>query len=216
MPVQTPLESRSGVAALEYLQGAYSGGLDRCQHVMTVDSTTGASLSWLSGENPSLPQTYKVVRFEIPRRWGSRPTIGSLEVLNEYSGWPLLIASRRAEEFGGQKAGLADLTSAADSLLPIVQSAPQRDQAKQFLAELRNAVSRHGFLFSRPLSAIVSEDGALLLEWAFQDRRLLFVLTPECADSSWSFVSELPGRPRNAWGLLSDLDLHQVIAWIAA
>lgn len=216
MPMQAPLESRSHRTALAYVQGVYSSALDRWQRVTTADSTSGASLAWLSDEDQWLPHSYDVIRVELPKRWELGPTGSDFEIPIAYSGWPRLLTIPGSAEVSHPVDRLSDLTRAAEALLPAIGSARQREQAAQFIADLHQAVSSHGFLFTRPLSAIIGEDGALLLEWVFLDRRLLFVILEDSAESSWSFVSEVRGRPRNAWGLLTDLDLNQVVTWIAA
>lgn len=63
-----------------------------------------------------------------------------------------------------------------------------------------------------PLRLSETEDGAILVEWIFEDRRLGFSFEHDMAESGWYFVRSNGSSDCSVSGLLSDLNLRGMLA----
>ena len=63
-----------------------------------------------------------------------------------------------------------------------------------------------------PLSAAFLEDGSVLLEWTFPDRRLGFTLEPEAEASGWYFVFSNGSTERYEAGTMDQLEMPRLVA----
>lgn len=63
----------------------------------------------------------------------------------------------------------------------------------------------------RTLRAIDANDGSVLIEWTFEDRRLGFTIEPEVKDSGWYFVLSNASSQRFEAGSLDQLELPRLV-----
>ena len=95
-------------------------------------------------------------------------------------------------------------------------SSAMRTQANSIISIFRKAASAYGVNNQPPLSASIATDGSLLVEWIFSDKRLGFNVEPNQDESGWYFVSSETAGGYCESGLLSTLDIKQLMARILA
>jgi len=92
------------------------------------------------------------------------------------------------------RSGSRDPVQSAEAVLARMQNRSVAEQAGRILAIIRAMVLRvqedpEKPTAIPPVSAHLSEDGSVLLEWIFPDFRIGFNIEPNPADSGWHLVS---------------------------
>jgi hypothetical protein len=107
----------------------------------------------------------------------------------------------------------AILGSAYDTLRRVGVETVQVEATK-VLRRLGAALLRFDLTSAPPVSAVMLDDGSMVLEWVFADRRLGFSVDPKPGESGWFFVSSQDSGSVRAFGReIGDTELALLLAW---
>jgi hypothetical protein len=91
-------------------------------------------------------------------------------------------------------------------------SSTRRKIAENVLEKLCAVVGSLPLTELPPVSAVALEDGSVLLEWTFPDRRLGFTLEPKAEASGWYFVFSNGSSERYEAGTMDQLEMPRLVA----
>lgn len=91
-------------------------------------------------------------------------------------------------------------------------SSTRRKLAEDVLEKLCTVMGTLALTEAPPLSAVALDDGSVLLEWTFPDRRLGFTLEPEAEASGWYFVFSNGSSERYEAGTMDQLEMPRLVA----
>lgn len=109
---------------------------------------------------------------------------------------------------------VTDVLARAMAAIPGVQSTRARDDARRTLCDFATALDAYDLSDAPVMMANMLEDGALVVEWAFRDRRLGFSFDPDEKESGWFFVSVPSAGGVLASGNLSGIDCDLLATWV--
>jgi hypothetical protein len=124
-------------------------------------------------------------------------TAGRVVVLNELSTSGVAVTSTAGTSLAEQriKSELADLLKGA-------KHATLAAMASQFAVAMATAAFGFGIVDIPPMTASEDDDGTILIEWIFRDRRIGLTFDNDPAQSGWHFISGSGGSHRLRMGKL--------------
>jgi len=121
----------------------------------------------------------------------------------------------RIEENFFDVIALNNVTEAAREFLNSVQNKDQVARANEMLSIIQSEVIKlQPPMTLPPISAFQDENGALLLEWIFNDFRVGFNLEMDENESGWYLASKPSSGGIVASGLLTGIDQRGLVAWL--
>jgi hypothetical protein len=109
----------------------------------------------------------------------------------------------------------SDVTEVAREFLKSVQNRDHVVNADKILAIVQSEIIKSQLQIKLPkISAFLGENGALLLEWIFNDFRIGFNFEVNENESGWYMASKPSTGGIVASGLLSGINLQGLIAWL--
>lgn len=101
-------------------------------------------------------------------------------------------------------------------VVPRVGTLPKprmNEELSEVLSEFRIAASESSLDLSNAaaLEIVDAEDGSVLIEWRFKDRRLGFNIEPDAGQSGWYYAFSRDSGGQCGSGLLSSLDMKMLL-----
>jgi hypothetical protein len=111
-------------------------------------------------------------------------------------------------------ASAASLTEDASKAVNGIRDQQVAVQARFMLGGLREALGAFDLANVPALRGTEHSDGSFSFELRFADRRLVFTIEPDPAESGWHFVSSHSLGDSRAYGSLSKVDLVPLLCWV--